>query len=361
MFAAENAAASGQAPEGIAPKGTSLEGGCVFLVTLDGLRWQELFGGAEEALIHKDYGGVRDVPATRARFWRETAEERRAALLPFFWKTIAAKGQVFGDPSRNCVARVTNGKNFSYPGYNEILTGAADPRIDSNDKVDNANVTVLEWLSGRPGFAGRVCAFASWDAFPWIINARRSGLHVDAGWREPDPGAESDAALQELAREVPRVFPDVRYDIFTSRALERYVRRHKPRVVYVSFGETDDWAHAGRYDLYLDAAWRTDRYIERLWNEAQSDPAYKGRTSLVITTDHGRGDGLVEWRNHGKDRPESQFIWMAVLGPATPALGLRENLDVAQNQVAATVARLAGEDYNAAVAGVGQPLPGAVQ
>jgi len=153
----------------------------------------------------------------------------------------------------------------------------------------------------------------------------------------------------------------VRYDVFTFRAVENHMRKHKPRVVYVSFGETDDWAHAGRYDLYLEAALRTDQYIERLWNLAEADPAYKGRTSLVITTDHGRGDGAIEWKNHGKDRPESQFIWMAVLGPATPALGVRENLQVAQNQVAATVARLVGEDYRAAVPGAGEPLPGAAR
>ncbi|MGI8992391.1 MAG: hypothetical protein ACR2I2_22775, partial [Bryobacteraceae bacterium] len=42
---------------------------------------------------------------------------------------------------------VTNGLNFSYPGYSETLCGFADPRIKSNDKVPNPNVTVLEWLA----------------------------------------------------------------------------------------------------------------------------------------------------------------------------------------------------------------------
>src|SRR6266550_1838373 len=107
----------------------------VVLITYDGLRWQEVFGGCDEALLNRDQGGgVRDIPALKSRFWRETPEERRAVLLPFFWSTIALKGQVFGDPAHRCRARVTNGRNFSYPGYNEILIGFADERIDSNAK-----------------------------------------------------------------------------------------------------------------------------------------------------------------------------------------------------------------------------------
>ena len=76
--------------------------------------------------------------------------------MPFFWGTIAKEGQLYGNQHKGSIAHVTNGKNFSYPGYSEILCGFSDPRIDSNDKVPNPNVTVLEWLNRRPGFEGRV-------------------------------------------------------------------------------------------------------------------------------------------------------------------------------------------------------------
>ncbi len=80
----------------------------VIYVTLDGFRWQELFSGAEERFITKD-AGVRDVGALRERFWRQTPEERREVLMPFLWQTIAKNGQIFGDPSRECIAKLTNG------------------------------------------------------------------------------------------------------------------------------------------------------------------------------------------------------------------------------------------------------------
>ena len=98
----------------------------VMLITVDGLRWQEVFGGADVTLMDKDAGGVKDLPALTKRFQRETARESREALMPFFWKTLAQQGIVFGDPEHESKAVVTNGLNFSYPGYSEILCGFAD-------------------------------------------------------------------------------------------------------------------------------------------------------------------------------------------------------------------------------------------
>jgi hypothetical protein len=332
----------------------------VILITYDGLRWQEVFSGCDETLLNKDQGGgVRDLVVTRGRYWRETAEERREALLPFFWKTVARQGQVFGDPQHGSRARVTNRRNFSYPGYNEILTGFADDKIDSNDKKYNHNVSVLEWLEKRPGFSGRVAAFCSWDVFPFIINVRRSGLPVNAGWQPFDVGTNPArlAALNDAVRDTMRVWDNVRDDGLTFHGALEYVQVKHPRVLYISFGETDDWAHEGRYDLVLNSARRTDEFIERLWSTLQSMPEYAGKTSLVLTTDHGRGDTRVEWKSHGKDIAASDRMWIAVLGPDTPSLGCLKDQDVTQSQVAATVAALLGEDYHAAAPQSGAPLP----
>lgn len=329
----------------------------VILVTLDGLRWQEVFSGAEESLLDKERGGCRDAPATRERFWRESPEERRRTLLPFFWNRIAAQGRVFGNPEDGSVMRVTNGHNFSYPGYNELLTGFADPRVDSNDKRPNPNVTVLEWFNGRPGFEGRVAAFCSWDVFPFIINAERSRVPVNAGWQPAAVGPDPQvlAELNDWAFEVPHQWENVRYDVFTHRAALEYVKARRPRVLYISLGETDDWAHARRYDLYLDAAQRADRYIGELWSVLQSLPEYADKTSLVLTTDHGRGETGADWISHGADIPGSEFLWAALVGPDPPGAAAQGTFT--QSQIAATVAALLGEDYCAAAPQAAAPLP----
>ena len=102
------------------------------------------------------------------------------------------------------------------------------------------------------------------------------------------------------------------------------MRTRQPRVLYVMLGETDEWAHGRRYELYLDAAWRSDRFVRRLWELAQSLPAYRGKTALVLATDHGRGAAPADWTDHGEKVPAAESIWMAVMGPGTPALGVRE-------------------------------------
>ena len=331
----------------------------VVLVTLDGLRWQELFGGAQEKFFDERAGGVRDLPGLRARYWRDTPEARREALLPFLWQVMARQGQVFGDPQAGSPAKLTNGKKFSYPGYSEMLCGFPDPRIDSNRKIPNPNVTVLEWLNRRPGFEGKVAAFGTWDVLHSIVNAERSKLPVVAGWGPfaDEPLTAEEKAVNALLPEMPRIWPDNAFDLVTTTGSLAYVRKHKPRVLYVMLGETDEWGHGRRYDLYLDAATRGDAFLRRLWETLQSMPEYAGNTSLIVTTDHGRGDTKLNWTDHGEDVEGAEFIWTAVIGPRTAALGVRQNVQSTQSQIAATVAALVGEDFHGAEPKSAPPLP----
>lgn len=153
----------------------------VVLVLIDGLRWQEVFTGADETLMTKEAGGVAQPPELRQRYWRATAEARRRTLMPFLWDVIATQGQVYGNRAKGSLARVTNPHHFSYPGYSEMTVGYADPRIDSNAKRPNPNATVFEWLHRKPAFRGKVAAIGAWDVVPSIVNRERCGFPVFAG------------------------------------------------------------------------------------------------------------------------------------------------------------------------------------
>lgn len=330
----------------------------VIVVTFDGLRWQEFFSGYSAALNTKDGGGVGDPETLAQRFDRPTAEARREALLPFIWGTVAKKGQILGDASKDSHVRVTNGRLFSYPGYNELLTGSADARIDSNDKITNPNVNVLEWLNERPGFEGRVAAFGSWDVLPYILAVERSGLPANgAGLPFAEPRSDRERLLNDVAADLPRYWGSGRFDVAAMQGALEYVRTRQPRVLYVMLGETDEWAHGRRYDLYLDAAQRSDRFLQTLWDTVQSMPAYRDQTALVLSTDHGRGKTSRDWTDHGEKVPVADLIWMAVMGPDTPALGVRSGVTATQSQLAATVAALLGQDFQAARPEAAPPLP----
>lgn len=319
----------------------------VILITLDGYRWQELFTGAEKRLVSKEF--VSDSAAVMNDFWAETPEARRAKLMPFFWSVISKEGQLYGNRTIGNKVNVSNRQWFSYPGYNEILCGFADDaRVHSNDKFDNPNTNVLEFVNAQKGFKGKVAAFSSWDVFPYIINTKRSGVPVNAGIVEKTNPNEKEKWLNELMHQVPNPLGEVRLDAFTFHYAFEYLKANKPNALYIALDETDDFAHGGKYDLYLRSAHNTDQFIRTLWTWVQTDPQYKNKTTLIITTDHGRGmEKIDDWRHHGIDVPHADEIWIAVLGPDTPALGeVKKEGQLYQNQVAQTLASFLGLNYS---------------
>jgi len=331
----------------------------VILLMTDGLRWQEVFAGAEESLMTAEPGGVKDVDALKRDFWRPTPEERREALMPNLWKLVRERGQLFGNRDKGSKAQVTNGMHFSYPGYNEVLCGFPDPRIDSNDKIPNQNVTVFEWLNRRDPYYGKVAAFGVWDCFAYIFNRDRCGFLINCAF-EPLTGIDSPrvATINQLKAETTAYLGAEPFDSFAIQSAVEYLKAKQPRVFFLSLNETDAWGHGGRYDLYLQAAHGADACLGQMWDTLQSIPQYRDKTSIVFTVDHGRGDAPTDWKSHGQKTAKSEYIWVACIGPDTPPLGERtaDAPEVTQSQVAATVAALLGEDYCASVPQAAKPI-----
>lgn len=331
----------------------------VVLIVCDGLRWQEVFLGPEHALMDKKHGGVSEIAALQKDFGRDTPAAGRQALLPFFWSVIAQQGQLIGNQTKGSVARVTNGLKFSYPGYNEMLTGRADPRVDSNDPRPNPNMTVFEWLAQQPEFHGRVAAFATWQVFDAIFNRERSGLYIFSGWEPHVPRLDTprQAMLDELYRTTTRLWSDNTYDSLMHAAMKEYLQRERPRLLFVGYGETDEWAHLGRYDLVLRSTHQFDKFVAELWSMLQAMPEYRDQTTFIITADHGRGSGLKKWRDHGRKVAGAEDIWLAVLGPDTAALGERAQIaPITQSQIAATIAALLGKDFRESAPAAAPPI-----
>ena len=327
------------------------------LVTVDGLSWQEVFRGADPVRA-TDETFVENPAALTARFVE--VPDRPRALTPFLHDVVARQGVLLGDRDHGGCAAVTNDMWFSYPGYNEILTGRPDPAITSNEHGLNRNLTVLEWLNGRPEFRGKVRAVASWNVFDDILAAARSKLPVNAGWATPASRTPMEATLARLQSQTPRRWAGVRFDLFTHGYALETLKHDKPRVLFVSYGETDDFAHEGLYDQTLIAARRTDDFLGELWAALQADPAYAGKTTLIVTTDHGRGtdERTIAWKSHGKPAwPGSDQTWIAAIGPGIAPQTAPSKACAGANQVAATGLQALGLDWKAFDPAAGPPLP----
>lgn len=237
----------------------------LILVTIDGYRWEELFRGADPALVTDERYRARyvDVP------------DRAEALTPFLLG-FARDGALIGNRDSGSCARVANEYWFSYPGYAEMLSGRPNPNARSNQNLPNEDVTVLERLHRRPEFAGQVRVFSEWFVTRAILNVARSNIPV---FIPPDESAPHD----------PQVIPAARAAL-----------ADPPRVLWVALGDTDNRAHEGKYEQYLAAASEADNFLREIWEAYQTNPRTTGRTTLIVTADHGRGGTARDrWRGHG--------------------------------------------------------------
>ena len=321
----------------------------IFIITIDGFRWQELYEGADPHLVtNPDF--VSDTSLTKEMYWDSTAELRRRKLMPFFWNVIAEKGQLYGNRTFHNKVNVKNFLKISYPGYNEILTGKTNFLISPNLAINNPNRNVLEYLNDIPEYHGKVVVFSSWNIFPYILNEQRNELPVNSGYQmQPDENnGDQDLRLIDSVQQGMSGKTNTRYDELTYLNAREYIKSHHPSVVFISFGETDEFAHAGRYDLYLQHAADIDRMIATLWYDAQTDPYYKGNTSFLITTDHGRGSKKISsWTTHGFWVKGSGETWLAMMGPHISPMGeIRSEEQIYQRQLASTIAILLGQQFN---------------
>lgn len=333
----------------------------VVLVTLDGVRVQEMFGGLDLTVLQSTLGKddkLEDHDLYR-RYWAATPEARRAKLMPFFWSTLMRQhGSIAGNPARGSRVQIGNSMRFSYPGYAEMLTGRPrDEVITSNDKQRNPFPTVTEFVRRELKLQrNEVATMASWDTFGWISEHTPGATYVNAGFA-PYPGDDPLIRQLNALQSEAKAWQGERFDAFTHRFALAHLQQHHPRLLHIAYGDTDEWAHAGDYVSTLQALTLTDRYLQELWTWLQSQPQYRDRTTLIITTDHGRGNTPADWSDHGRDVEGAQNIWLAIVSPDDARRGeWHDAPTLQQNQIAATIAAALGLDYALQDPAAGKPI-----
>lgn len=334
----------------------------VVVVMIDGVRWQEVFRGADpDIAANEKYMDSPWAADVRAQFLN--VADRSKALMPFLNGVIASNGALIGNRDQGSCAEVANDYWFSYPGYSEALTGVADPRINSNDFGPNPNVTFLEWLNSKPAFAGKVRVVASWDAIDRIVNSGRSKIPTNVAEMPSGRSSPTMTLLDRLISNTPNPWKSNRFDSFTHEIALEALRTDKPRVLFIQYAQPDDFGHEGDYPQYLLSIYRADRFLQELWASLQSDRQYTGRTTLLVSPDHGRGSKPDDsWRGHASAKAMktaalrernpngivgSNEIWIGAIGlhihPATRSAQSRGCAHL--SQVAATALLALGEPW----------------
>lgn len=326
----------------------------LIIITTDGFRWQEVFTGMDSAIANMGIYNENAREGIFKKYWADNPEDRRKKLLPFFWNTIGSKGQVYGNRNLGNYVNVANPYWFSYPGYNEIFTGYPDTLVNSNSYKSNPNTNVLAFLNKFPAYNGRVAAFGAWEAFERILNEAESGFPVVNAFKPfggNNPNAK-EKLINNMLKDSYRIFGNGEcLDVFTHYGAMEAWKKDKLKIMYIAYGETDEFAHSGKYRSYLDAAHQFDKWLKSIWKTIENNPEYNGKTALFITTDHGRGDALLDskWTSHGEEVNGADEIWFAVMAPGLiKGKGeIREKGQYYQKQFAQTLAGLLGYEFKA--------------
>jgi hypothetical protein len=329
----------------------------IFIITTDGFRWQEIFNGADSLIINNP-GFVKDTALLNKMYWDNDVKKRRQKLMPFVWDILEKKGALYGNRNYENKVSVANAYRFSYAGYNEILTGYADPAIITNRKKWNSNENLLGFLNTKQEYKNKVAAFASWNLFEYILNKKQGNIYLNSGYQHIDHDSltGTEVLVNAVQQYAVNNLQHTRNDMLTFVTAKEYIQTQHPKVVFISFGETDEYAHAGHYDEYLQAAHLFDNYLAQLWYLVNKDPFYKNNTSFIITTDHGRGERAKNWVRHGSFTAGSSYSWLMTIGPGFENLGeVRTRSEIFSDQLAQTIAGLLGFNFTA-LHPVGDPL-----
>lgn len=317
----------------------------VIIITTDGFRWQEVFNGMDSSLANNNRFNEGDSSYIYKKYWDTDVTVRRKKLLPFFWSTIAIKAQVYGNRNYNNNMNNANPYWFSYPGYNELLSGYPDTAVNSNDYPPNPNVTLLEYLNNLSAWNNKIAVFGAWGAFNRIINEKRSNIPVYAAFDtlKGEQLSSTERLLNLMLQNSYKPFNEGEcLDVFTHYMAKNYLLTKNPKLLYVAYGETDEWAHEGKYKSYLEAAHQVDAWLADWWNTIQQLPQYKNKTALLFTVDHGRGVG-DNWTSHGAKIEHSNETWFAIMAPGVAGKGeIKTAGQHYQKQLAATIAKLLG-------------------
>lgn len=260
------------APAPKVARAATADAGNVVLVMFDGVRWQEFLSNKPDSSLSRGDA---------------------APVLPLFWSRLASQGVVYGRDKKGSLVAVDNPCFCSLPAYQNIMAGVRTPCRD-NDCGRIKAETCPERLVRELGLGPEQAAtFASWDKMALAVESSPGRTAVTAGTGD-------DAKTFELALE--------------------HLKAKRPRFLFISLVETDDLAHAGDYPGYLAALRRYDAWLVRLVSELDAMGDYGKRTTLLVTTDHGRSVWR-DWKSH-KGRPWAGDVWLYARGPRTPAVGL---------------------------------------
>jgi len=261
----------------------------VVLLMVDGVRWQEIFHGPDPII---------DSSTNESNIFKN--------IFPRLDKTAFLSG----DHKKGDANTVSNKVMLSLPAYQSIMAGkTTDCRNNFCGRIE------LETLPERIQRELRlkktaVATIASWSKISVAVEHLKGRTFVNAGLQPILEGVMNSTTLELNKKQGEDLPPwSARKDEYTFSHALNYLKNNKPRFLFISLNDSDEFAHRGEYPKYISTLKGYDEKIKTLLATLDGMGEYGRATSVIITTDHGRGDA-ENWTHHGSDNPESKYIWI---------------------------------------------------
>lgn len=274
--------------------------GNVIFITVDGVRYHEIFQG-----VRKE---------------KKAGETRGTPIVPFATQLVNDSGFFFGNRHAGADSsemRVSNLVGVSQPGYRALMTGDFEKKCLTNDCRNIDRETIFDRLISEGFSSKEVAAFASWRTIDKVLESNRGRIVKSVGFEDIQGLTDAEAApfraIQAQAnQDRPTKWKNSRFDKYTFQMGMEYLKTHQPRFMYMMWVEPDENAHNGNYRGYVESLRDFDARLVQLTDQLKAMGTYGENTSIVVTTDHGRGLIGPLWTIHGP-MLEAMRTWAMVI------------------------------------------------
>jgi len=235
----------------------------VIIAVMDGVRWTETFGDPE----HKH--------------------------IPEMWKNLRDQGTLYTNFYNNDVT-------ITRAGHSTMATGTWQKNRNRGPR--HTMPTIFEYIRDELQLPKEKV---------WVIFGKGNYAY-DPTSSFPFYGDRFDPSQKIGLGE-----SSIQYDNDVLEKILEVMEKHQPRLIFANFGSADHLAHSGIWERHIKAIENQDKLYVRLWNEIQSRPGYKDKTTLMLVNDHGlQDDGVYEgFAEHGSLDEGCRHVMFFMLGP----------------------------------------------
>ena len=222
-----------------------------------------------------------------------------------------------------------NGTTNTNPGHSAMCSGVYENIKNNGTELPGFPSVMQQWLKFTGADKTKAWVIASKDKLEVLNDCKL------ADWKgkfQPsvDCGVSGNGS-------------GYRDDLVTMTKTKEVMAKYSPNGMVINLKDVDSYGHANNWNEYIKAIKTTDASIKEIWDYIQSLPAYKDKTTLIVSNDHGRHiDANGGFAEHGDDCAGCRHIEFFAMGPdfkknATISTGNYEQIDIAS-----TMAELLG-------------------